>query len=166
MDPLAHFYATAGPIGRNEAPAALVRCWHAIPEAQRPATLAHVWGVAKWPERALGADTWVRLFRSVGFVSEAGRPAPVEPLQAYRGATWGRRRGMAWTTDLDRARWFAERTTAFGFVGHVFGAVVEPVAVLASLDSPNGRGEQEIVIDPAYLPPIGRASIIPPAPVP
>ena len=109
MDPLAYFYETAGPIGRNEAPAALARCWHTMPEAQRPATLAYVWSIAEWPERALGTRLWVTLFRSVGFVSESGQPAPVEPLRIYRGATWGRRRGMAWTSDIDRARWFADR---------------------------------------------------------
>lgn len=155
---LDHFYKTAGTCGRNDYPFVLVRCWPTMPEAQRAATLAYVWGIARQPAWALGADLWVAMFRSVGFVSLTGQPAPVEPLQLYRGTTWGRRRGMSWTTDLDLARWFADRTALYGFDGHVFGAVVEPAGMLASIDS---RGEREIVIDPAYLPPIRRANIIP-----
>ena len=163
-----HFDAAMGYRGRNDGPDILLECWHTMPEAERPDTLAYVWSLAEWPERYLGTDIWVTWFRSVGFVSEAGQPAPVEPLQLYRGSTWGRRRGMAWTSDLDRARWFADRTTRFGLLGHggtghVFGAVVSPAGVLAYIDRADGRGEGEIIVDPAYLPPIRRSSIIPPA---
>lgn len=64
--------------------------------------------MAEFPERALGMDIWVRLFRRVGFVSD-GAPPPATPLTVYRGATWGRRRDMAWTTDRVQAKWFAAR---------------------------------------------------------
>ena len=68
---------------------------------------------------------------------------------------------MAWTTDLAIARKFAKR---FGvFDGDVFAAVVPPAGVLAYIDSTRQGSESEVLIDPAYLPPIRRASIIPPA---
>jgi len=60
---------------------------------------------------------------------------------------------MAWTSELDKARWFARRfvdvpgqrrTTA------VFTALIEPAYVLARC---NGReGEQEYVVDTLALP--------------
>ena len=158
-----HFDAAMGYRGRLEGPYILAECWQTMPAAERPYALAQAWCMAERPERALGARCWVGLFRSVGFVSEAGQPAPLEPLQLYRGATWGYRRGMAWTTDLAIARKFAKR---FGvFDGDVFGAVVEPAGVLAYIDDTRQGSESEVLIDPAYLPPIRRASIIPPTPV-
>lgn len=158
-----HFYAAGGLQDRNAAPFVLARCWPTMPADERPGTLAHVWSIAEWPEGALGAALWVTMFRRVGFVSETGEPAPVAPLQLYRGATWGRRRGLAWSTSPDVARWFADRATRFGLVGHVFGAVVPPAGVLAYIDKSRGASEREVIVDPAYLPPIGRAAIIPPA---
>ncbi|HMG43038.1 MAG TPA: hypothetical protein VK611_17030 [Acidimicrobiales bacterium] len=116
--------------------------------------LADVWTGAEWPAQSLGVATWVHLFRMAGIVSDDGGPPPTEPLTAYRGATWGRRRGMSWTTDRERARWFADRFAVLG-PAFVFTAEVPPGAVLALIGE-KYRSEGEVVVDPALLPPIRR----------
>lgn len=116
--------------------------------------LAFVWSAAEWPAESLGVATWVYLFRAAGFVSDDGSPQPTEPLVAYRGATWGRRRGMSWTTDPEQARWFADRFAVLG-PALVFTAEVPPTAVLALIGEEH-RSESEVVVDPALLPPIRR----------
>ncbi len=75
-------------------------------------------------------------------------------MRVYRGSTWGRRRGMSWTEDRERAEWFADRWNARRTgTALVFKIMVEPEAVLALLAD---RDEAEVVVDPAMLPPIRR----------
>jgi len=122
-------------------------------------TLPSVWKCAEFPEIALRPmDIWVTYFRWAGYLTDADDPveAPVAPLKIYRGAIWRRRRGMAWTTDRERARWFAQRFARFD--GHepfesayVFEADVHPDGVLAMF-----RREDEVVVDPRFLPPLRR----------
>lgn len=133
---------------------------HGYREEIDPAILLDAWSLPEWPERVLGTTGWVELFRTAGFSARPPRPAPAEHLQVFRGSTWGRRRGMAWTTDPTCARRFAERWTASGAgVGQVFVAHIGPDAVLAMIDD---RGEAEVVVDPLRLPPLGRSAIMPP----
>jgi hypothetical protein len=121
--------------------------------------IADVWQSAEWPERKLSTIEWVDLFRTAGFVSDPpDRQRPTEPLTIYRGTTWGRRRGMAWTEDPERAEWFAGRWASWRTgEGLVFKATIDPAGVLALID---GRKEAEVVIDPACLPPLGRAAVV------
>ena len=61
---------------------------------------------------------------------------------------------MAWSTDIERARSFAERWTGTGRAAYVYTAVAQPDAMLADIDAlleGGGRGEHEIVVDPSRL---------------
>lgn len=107
------------------------------------------WSHPEWPEAVLGTTRWVALFRSVGFASRPPRPAPTDGLQVFRGASWGRRRGMAWTTDRAVAQRFADRWSASGTsAGTVFAWWAPSRAVLAMIDD---RNEAEVVVDPDLL---------------
>jgi hypothetical protein len=117
------------------------------------AVLADAWSAPESPQHCLGIRTWVELFRTAGFISDSNRPAPTEALTIYRGATWGRRRGMAWSTDPERAAWFATRDELHKRDALVYTVTVEPSTVLALLD---GRNEAEVVVDPTELPPVRR----------
>jgi hypothetical protein len=58
----------------------------------------------------LGQRRWIQLFRMVGFISDsAGTTRPDHQLLVYRGATRRRRRRMSWTTNREKAQWFADR---------------------------------------------------------
>ena len=118
--------------------------------------LPHVWTAAEWPSAAMPVPAWLALFRAAGFCSDsAGMERPSALLTVYRGTTPGRRRGMAWTTDADKAEWFAARWRLAGRQdAAVYLASIEPRAVLALIDC---RGEAEVVVDPDLLPrPISR----------
>lgn len=103
--------------GRNDGPAILVDWWVSAtrPPEQLRAVIAGVWQLAQWPTMRLGVATWVALFCAAGFVSDTGEPPPAEPWIVYRGTTWGRRRGMSWTTSLETAQFFAARLRARGY---------------------------------------------------
>ncbi len=117
--------------------------------------ITSVWMLSDAPASVIGVEAWVRLFRAAGFVTDDDdRPASTGPVTAYRGATWGRRRGMSWTTDLARARRFAG-------AGLVFRSTVPAPAVLARIGMEGGRDEVEVVVEPALLPPVRRTAIVP-----
>jgi len=141
---------------RNDAPAMLVQ-W--IDEGRLlptdlPDVVRWVWRIAEGPSRSVGVREWVSLFRAAAY------PAPKVALTVYRGTTRGRRRGMAWTTDLDKARWFADRWILDGGYSEteVVTVVVPPAAVLCQIDE--GR-EAEVVVDPSMLPAVHRIEIHP-----
>ncbi len=138
--------------GRNAWPRLLFDWWYAgwLAVEDLRAVLPDAWCEPEWPQRQLTVAGWSDLFRVAGFVSDGGQTPPSSPLAVHRGATWGRRRGMAWTTDRERAAWFAARREQHGLV---FTVTVEPDAVLAMID---GRDEHEIVVDPSMLPPVRR----------
>lgn len=162
--------------GRNEVPRLLdeaLRKHGDISPKELSELLQHAWSAPEFPEAYSGARWWVSLFRRAGFVTDSGRSAPIMPLVVFRGAPWGRRRGMAWSTDRDRAVWFAERWHTSHPIWRriqgangapcracVFRVTVAPGAVLAMLDD---RGEAEIVIDPGMLPPVRRSDIVEPS---
>ena len=140
--------------GRNLYPALLFDWWHSgtLTVDDLRAVLPDAWCWPEWPQRALGVGEWVGLFRTAGFVSDTGRVAPTEPVTVHRGTTWGRRRGMAWTTDRQRAEWFADRWTLWATgSGMVVTATIDPGAMLAFIDDRRGS---EVVLDPGALPPI------------
>jgi hypothetical protein len=56
---------------------------------------------------------------------------------------------MSWTTDRDKARWFAERwQLTVGCSAFVYATTPPMEAVLAVIDD---RNEGEIVVDPSLL---------------
>jgi hypothetical protein len=80
--------------------------------------------------------------RALGDLLPAGPPWTV-----YRGVAGKRRarrvRGWSWTSDLDRAWWFAERFPSFGDPA-VFVATIEREHILFYTDD---RNEKEFVLD-------------------
>ena len=97
------------------------------------------------PDEPLIAQVLVT-FKRLGYTTDSGRPQPDKALTIYRGGPPHR---LAWSRDLETARWFARRWVKFGANKEtVYRAVAPPRAVLAQFD---GRGEEEVVVEPAEL---------------
>ncbi len=137
-------------LDRNNGPALLFDMYHAGALAidLHPGVVADVWSMAEFPEKNLEPETWRDLFEEAGYTHD-GRPAPQPsaPVTVYRGCNHERRLGMAWTTDLERAQWFADRPFLKG-TGQVYVHRADPLELLAFIDS-SGRGEAEYVLDPS-----------------
>ena len=145
-----------GAAATSEDPLAMLIDWMAdrrLQPSDLPDVVRTVWS-AERPPSTKGVRKWVALFRAAAY------PVPAVPLTIYRGTTRGRRRGMAWTTDLDKAREFADKcVTERGYrEAEVVAVVVPPAAVLCHV---NEHGEAEIVIDPSMLPAVRRIEIHP-----
>jgi hypothetical protein len=138
--------------GKNARPRLLFDWWSSgqLTVEDLRALMPDAWQMSEGPQEKLGVAAWVFLFRCAGFISDANHPQPREPLTIYRGATWGRRRGMAWTTDREKAEWFANRFSVLR-EALVYEITVGPEVVLALFD---GRNEAEVVVEPAKLPPV------------
>jgi hypothetical protein len=140
-------------LGRNEGPALLfdLHCQRIIDVGEHPAVVASVWTTAEFPESKYDPRTiWVDLFGEAGYTHDGKRaPRPSEPVTVYRGCSHDRRFGMSWSTDVDRARWFADRDLGKG-KGHVYVVTAPPESLLAFIHE-FGRSEAEYVIDPQYL---------------
>ncbi len=92
---------------------------------------------------------WVELFNDAGFVTDTpGWERPSEPLTIHRGSRLGGERGMSWSTDWDTAAWFARRLHDHGTPAVLLSATIAPAYVLGAFE---GRGESEVLIDPAGL---------------
>jgi hypothetical protein len=151
----ASFLEATGHTDRNNGPWMLFDCYllRRIGPADMAAIVADVWSAAEWPQSHMTVALWCELFHVAAY------PEPAEPLTLYRGATPGRARGMAWTTDLKMARWFASRMRAADpRPAYVYTVTAPPEAVLAVMDDvePDGRAEHEVVVDPRRLPKVAR----------
>lgn len=100
-------------------------------------------------------DQWRRLFESTRSGSpmteeeEAALAAMPDPVPVYRGGVEDANEyGLSWTTDRERAEWFAVRMTADDEVGVVLDGLVAKEHVAAYF---TGRGESEIVVFDADL---------------
>lgn len=130
-------------------------CLGRLHRGDMAAVVCDVWTRAERPQGNLGLGMWVMFFEMAGY------PKPAGPLTVYRGATLGRARGMSWTTDLEKARWFAGRfaqDTRFR-PAYVYAVEAPPEAVLADVDAlqgDGGRWEGEIVVNPHRLPKVRR----------
>lgn len=136
-------------LGRNEGPALLFDLYYAggLDISECPSVVADVWSMAEFPESHFDMpETWRGLFEDAGYTHD-GKPAPrpSAPVNVYRGCHHERRFGMAWTTDLDQARWFADRDLGNG-TGQLYVHRAAPRELLAFID---GRGEREYVLDPS-----------------
>lgn len=146
--------------GRSEAPGVLYEAWASgVSIDELRDLVVEAWVTPESPVRVLGERTWLGLFREVGYVwrSYSDAPFPVDvsvppaaPVVVWRGATVASKgRGMSWTLDQPRARWFAERLALYGFDdAAVYEATLPPRAVLAMF---NDRAEQEVVVNPNML---------------
>lgn len=138
--------------GRNEAPRRLFMIEHGLSEDDLRRVILDVWQMAEWPVPCIGERAWLRMFRRTGYISESGKPRPETCTVAWRGTRLtSRGRGMSWTNDLEQARWFAQRWALSGVDAGVFTALIRPHAILAILDSPEGRQESELIVNPNCL---------------
>lgn len=145
--------------GRNEAPGTLFDLYFTarVPEAVLRDVLIGVWTMAEFPARYVSRAVWLHWFDVANRV--ARYPVPAAPIQIFRGATPKFRRGMSWTTDRDRALWFANRYSdrPGHRAGKLYQVTVPSEVVLADVDAvagEGGRGEGEIIADPRRLPPV------------
>lgn len=100
-------------------------------------------------------DQWRQLFESTRSGSpmtdeeEAALAAMPDPVPVYRGGVEDANEyGLSWTTDRERAEWFAVRMTGDDEVGVVLDGLVAKKDVAAYF---MGRGESEIVVFDADL---------------
>jgi len=109
------------------------------------ACLAEWWDMGDG-HSGLGTGRLVALFQAAGFVADtAGVEPPTGELTVYRGISAGRnRRRLSWTTDPDRAAWFARRYAYYFGHGTVLAAEVSPRHVLGIF---HGRREAEVVVN-------------------
>jgi hypothetical protein len=141
--------------GSAEGPRVLSDAWAAgrVSDADLRDLIPDTWLYMDWPERIIGAASWVRLFRAAGFLSiPYGLPPPARAVTAFRGASEERRTGMSWTTDISRADQFRQRHSWHAPTAIYQGDLPDghpSDAVLALLER---RGEgQEVVVDPELL---------------
>jgi hypothetical protein len=110
---------TRARLGRNDLPAALATAVfeETLTSADEIAAgIAEAWQACEWPLQQMEASVWIWLFsqvlnphqylRRASIVSQIGLP-PFTRL--YRGAAPGHAEGMAWTTNRERANWYATR---------------------------------------------------------
>ncbi|MFO0684924.1 MAG: hypothetical protein U0234_22895 [Sandaracinus sp.] len=147
--------------GRNGAPAALVDLYFVaarVPDRVLREVLIGVWTAAEFPERVVSRSIWLHWFDVANRI--APYPTPAEPIQVYRGAISKHARGMSWTTDLERANWFANRfRDRFECPSNVYEVTAPLDALLVDVDaveSRGGRQEREIIVDPRRLPRVQR----------
>jgi hypothetical protein len=153
------FFDAACRAGRMNGPAMLFDWWAGahrckVDQGALRAVVADIWSSADVPERLLSPrSVWVGLFRQADYSDTL----PSKPVTLYRGAHPGRRRGMSWTTDLDRATWFAKGWIGNGIdhsICKVYTVTATPDMMLCDIDKAcgdGGRGECEIVLDPFKL---------------
>lgn len=133
-----------------------------IPDAWLPVLLPRVWAFSSnFPSMYAGSDSFVKLFERAGFVSDVSEvQRPTESMMLYRGvpnAVPRFARGIAWTTDLEKARYFSHR------LDHLTDPIFEPrhtiqPTVWTSVIDPDGvlalfyeQNELEVVVNPRRL---------------
>jgi hypothetical protein len=113
--------------------------------------LADIWITTEFPNR--DRARWLNFFTSeraqrdrlMTPADHAGLATLPDPFQIFRGAGQRYARGMSWTTDREKAAWFARR---FPRSGALFSTVVRKGRVLAYFTE---RGEAEALIDPRRI---------------
>lgn len=147
-DPMRAFYELGHLSATRDMPtfALLVIGSRVLDEETERDLAVFAWRAPEWPEQGDGV-LWRATWRRLGFCSDLeGEQPPTSPLALYRGAVPRYKRGMSWTADLDKARWFARRFPPSNYFGQgrVYAATVPPERVFARIAD---RGEDEWVID-------------------
>lgn len=120
------------------------------PQARRELAVS-AWTGPEFPEANLSRAKWLQIFARTGFLTDRdGLVRPKASVTLWRGAIPSRKAGMAWTSDRDRASWFARRLSGVSTKedGEVWRLTVEPGRVLARFVE---RGEEEFVVDTRRL---------------
>jgi hypothetical protein len=126
-----------------------------LPERWLSKLLPTVWTRStSFPSMWAGSDTWVKLFRRAGFVSNVPsmRKPPKGELVVYRGtpkADRGSALRLSWTTDLEKATWYANRLNFLDSAQPtVWEAVIPGSGVLGLFQD---QAELEVVVNPRQL---------------
>jgi hypothetical protein len=112
------------------------------------------WTRARLPLLSLPRKTWVGFFRITGFIVDGRRDEPSrppKPILLYRagGALDHEEPGLAWTPDLDNARFFAEHNLAFyGFESSIMRTTASPGQFLARFASTRDEDEYLAIVEP------------------
>jgi len=116
--------------------------------------LADAWTDVEFPHQA-GVRRLVRMFQMADTEllksqcenDKKGYDALPENITIYRGLQGKKAkcRGLSWTTDLEKAKWFAKR---FAFNGNIFQAEISKKDVFFFTDE---RNEAEVVTNPYKL---------------
>lgn len=140
--------------GRNNGPVMLVGLFTGgtLPDEVLAQTLGYSWSLAEYPEQYLDAKFWTLLFRRIGLRDQDGehveRP---DSLKVFRAADQDEGTafpyGMAWTTDLDSAKWFAQRFPDWQGRPKAIHTVEVPGSVLLADLRGGSRNESEVVVD-------------------
>lgn len=132
----------------------------AIDAKELTSLIADAWMAAEWPVSSIGERAWIEMFKVACSASggiHLGLPAKrlttpsrsTRTMTVYRGSsTKSGGRGMSWTLDAQKAKWFAVRRCSFVHEPcGLYRAVVPLTAVLAMLGGP----EREVVVNPNQL---------------
>jgi hypothetical protein len=126
-----------------------------LPERWLSKLLPAVWTRSvSFPSMWAGSDTWVRLFRRAGFVSNVPsmRKPPQEDMVVYRGTPKADRSSalrLSWTTNREMAIWYANRLNFLDSAQPtVWEAVVPGAGVLGLFEEGT---EVEVVVNPRQL---------------
>jgi hypothetical protein len=116
------------------------------------------WVQPEWPEANYGTPMWRTMFQQVGYLhlDEDGQPQPrpeVVPT-LWRGAIPSRRKGMAWTSDRERAEWFVRRWQPGGSFRKASLWRLDDVPADRVFARFDGRGEHEWALDTRGLTPV------------
>jgi hypothetical protein len=107
------------------------------------------WLLADAPEQVIGARKWCEMFRVSGFVmSPPDLPAPIGPVNLFRGATAEHATGMAWYLHPGSAAAACRRHAEYGPT-QVYWTTASITTVLAIL-KPADR-VAEVLVDPLLL---------------
>lgn len=122
--------------------------------------VAWAWSIPEWPDANFGSAMWLRLFGRVGYFHDADHGIDLTPPEEvptlWRGAISSRRKGLAWTSDRERAEWFANRWAPGGPFkqAHLWTYPAGSVPARRVLARFDGRGENEWVIDTRRITPV------------
>ena len=125
-----------------------------LPDRQYWRLLGEVWTDAERPSHR--QHEWLRLFRSrrpgrTLLMNAAERRVFVklpEVVRVYRASTESAVRGMAWTLDIDVAKFFHGYYGGLGITCQIWTAEIEKRHIFAFLEY---RKEKEVVLDPRQL---------------
>jgi hypothetical protein len=140
-----------------EGPRILHQAWTngTIPDTDLYELIPAAWQRVKSPEREIGADNWLPMFRAVGLITPPHMPLPSTPKTVYRGSTFARARGMSWTPIPESADDLRQWHTAHGPTA-VFRATAPPESLLAIFYS--GSEGWDIIVDPSKITDFGQHS--------
>lgn len=136
-------------VGRTNAPALVYDLIDSDLIRDKAMALASAWSAAELPEDSIDNFWWIAEFRSAGFAVDGElADVPTGGMKLYRGCTETTVCRMAWSSDIDVAKFFAARHVANGRRAGVWSVEAQPDLLLANI---NDREEAEWLLDSEKL---------------